>query len=380
MLLPIVVGRAILPAAAFQAALVRLGANFAHGPRLLKAGASQDWLPRFCNTVVLAATLLLAGCGRYADFTLPPLPGGDPTLTFEFDPHPQPVLTRGAGWESHDVLNPSVSRHGPALYNLYSGYDGSAWHTGLATSTDGLHWEKHGPVLSPDPATWEGSYIAANGSALPCADQLCYWYVAGPAERPRLGLARSSDARTWRKKPGPVLEPGPYRSWDEYGVADPYAIRIEPYFYLYYLGQDRARRQRLGLARSTDGTHWQKLRSNPILEPGEIGAFDEDALGEPAVWNSQGYYWMLYTGQNVAQERRLGMARSTDGVHWTKLPAAFGGAGAWDSKVICDPTVLVESGAIRVWFGGGDVARRDYNLNGQIGYGILRPVSVTLGK
>ena len=355
-------------------------------PRKLWSRRRERSEPPFPNpqplslTPVLLAALLLTGCTRYADFTLPPLPGGDPTLTFAFDPHPQPVLTSGEGWESQDVLNPSVVRRGSDLLNLYSAYDGRTWHTGLATSSDGLRWDKHGPVLSPDPQTWEASYIAANGSALPCGDQLCYWYVAGPAERPRLGLARSSDGRAWRKEPGPVLDPGPYRSWDEYGVADPYAIRIEPYFYLYYLGQDRARRQRLGLARSTDGIHWQKLRASPILELGDPGAFDEDALGEPAVWNSHGYYWMLYTGQNIAHERRLGLARSTNGVHWTKLPAVFAGAEAWDAKVICDPTVLLEGDTIRVWFGGGDAARRDYGLHGEIGYGILRPVSATLGK
>ena len=330
--------------------------------------------------LVLAATILAASCGRYADFTLPPLAGGDAALTYQFDQQPQPVLTRGAGWESHDVLNPSVVRSGSDLLNLYSGFDGRTWHTGLAASTDGLRWEKRGRILSPAPETWEGGYIAANGSALPCRDQLCYWYVAGPAERPRIGLARSPDARAWRKELQPVLAPGPYRSWDEYGVADPYAIRVEPYFYLYYLGQDRAAQQRIGLARSTDGIHWQKLRSSPILESGDLGAFDEDAVGEPAVWVSQGYYWMLYTGQNAIQERRLGLARSTDGVHWTKLPAVFAGSAAWDSKVICDATVLVEGDVVRVWFGGGDVARRDYNLNGQIGYGILRPVSATVGK
>jgi hypothetical protein len=53
----------------------------------------------------------------------------------------------------------------------------------------------------------------------------------------------------------------------------------------------------------------------------------------------------------------------------------FGGAGAWDSKVICDPTVEVSGGSVVVWFGGGDVASPDENLNGQIGMGILRPVS-----
>jgi len=76
----------------------------------------------------------------------------------------------------------------------------------------------------------------------------------------------------------------------------------------------------------------------------------------------------------------MGLARSTDGVHWRKLAAVFSGAHEWDSKVICDPSVLVENGEIRVWFGGGDVASPDENLHGQIGYGTLHPVDATLAK
>jgi len=77
-------------------------------------------------------------------------------------------------------------------------------------------------------------------------------------------------------------------------------------------------------------------------------------------------------GPRFSEIRRLGLARSTDGVHWTKLPAVFSGAQAWDSKVICDPTVLVENGEIRVWFGGGDAASPDENLHGQIGFSIFQ--------
>lgn len=347
----------------------------------MKSGLCHKIDSYSCLSVFICGLVfLLASCGHYADFTLPPLTSGDPNITWQFQPQPQPVLTRGPGWESSDVLNPSVIPRGAALLNLYSGYDGHTWHTGLATSIDGIRWEKHGRVLSPDSQTWEGSYIAANGSALPCGGQICYWYESGPRDRLRVGLARSADGRTWRKEPKPVLEPGPYASWDEYDVADPYVIRIEPYFYLYYLGQDRARRQRLGVARSKDGIHFEKLRSNPILEIGDIGAFDEDALGEPAVWMVRGFYWMLYTGRDGAGNRRLGLARSTDGVHFQRLPAVFSGAEPWNSKVICDPTVLVDGDTVRVWFGGGDAARPDENLNGQIGYGILRPVNATLGK
>jgi hypothetical protein len=35
--------------------------------------------------------------------------------------------------------------------------------------------------------------------------------------------------------------------------------------------------------------------------------------------------------------------------------------------VICDPTVDRSDGRLTVWFGGGDAASPDENLNGQIG-------------
>jgi predicted GH43/DUF377 family glycosyl hydrolase len=298
-------------------------------------------------------------------------------MTFAFQPQPEPVLSPGPGWDSHDALNPSVTAieqgSAPARLNLYSGFDGRTWHTGLATSGDGVHWEKQGVVLSPDPLTWEGSYIAANGSALAFGNRFWYWYQAGGKPSPRIGLARSENASSWRKEPEPVLDRGPYASWDERAVADPYVIRIEPFFYMYYLGQDRARRQRLGIARSRNGIQWEKLRSSPVLELGGPGAFDENGLGEPAVWQSHGFYWMLYTGRDSRENRRLGLARSTDGVRWQKLPTVFAGAEPWDSKVICDPSVEVAGDLVTVWFGGGDVASPDENLHGRIGVGVLHP-------
>jgi predicted GH43/DUF377 family glycosyl hydrolase len=320
----------------------------------------------------LLSCVLFCGCGRYADFTLPVLRGGDPDVRLVWSARPDPVLGRGERWDSHDVLNPSVVRN-KDLFNFYSGYDGHTWRTGVAVSEDGLRWEKHGMVLEPDPATWEGAYIAGNGSALVYGGEYWYWYESGAKDALEIGLARWRDLRgPSHRESGPVLERGPYMSWDEQDAADPYVIRLEPYFYMYYLGQDRARRQRLGVARSPDGIHWEKLRSNPVLDSGNNGAFDADGLGEPAVWQYLGFYWMLYTGRDAAENRRLGMARSTDGVRWQKLTVVSGGDQPWNSEVMCDPTVLVEGDVIRVWFGGGDIASPDENLHGQIGYGVLR--------
>lgn len=277
-------------------------------------------------------------------------------------------MTRG---RASDVLNPSVIRFRGAYLNLYSTYDSRTWYTALAISPDGAKWSGDRVVLSP--SGWEGNYIAANGSALVVGDRIFYWYEAG--DPLRVALAVSSDGANWTKEEKPVIETGPRGSFDELAVSDPYAIRAGEYFYLYYTGLDRARRQRIGIARSKDGRLWEKLRSNPILEIGDPGAFDEHALGEPAVWSSGGSWWMLYTGSDRAEHRKIGLAKSADGVHWQRDEsfAPIAGSQAWDRVVVCDPAVEVRADSIRVWFGGGDVASPDQNLHGQIGMGTLTP-------
>lgn len=307
------------------------------------------------NPLILLA-LLSCSCGKYAHFTLPPPDAAGPKGPFHWEASPQPVLTRG-DWDSGDVLNPSVIKFHGEYVNLYSGYDGKTWSTGLAASNDGIHWTKRGRIISPD---------AANGSALVAGNEIFYWFQTGqPVE---ISLAKSTD---W-KKSLIVLKTGPRGSWDERGVADPYVIERNGELYLYYLGMDRARRQRLGVARSRDGVIWEKLIDNPVLELGDAGAFDEMGLGEPAVWTSGGSYWMLYTGRARGEKRRIGLAKSPDGVHWSKQSLLIEGAADWDREVVCDPTVELVPEGVRVWFGGGDVASPDQNLHGQIGIGLLK--------
>lgn len=298
---------------------------------------------------LLLLAFISGSCGKYANFTLPPPDSAGPRGPFHWEVSPEPILSRG-DWDSGDVLNPSVVRFGDEYRNYYSGYDGKTWNTGLATSSDGIHWTKRGKILGPD---------AGNGSALVFGGEVLYWYQTGsPVQIALEGKI--------------VLKTGPRGSWDETGVADPYVIERNGELYLFYLGMDRARRQRLGVARSHDGVVWEKLISNPIMELGGSAAFDEMGLGEPAVWSSGGLYWMLYTGRARGEKRRIGLAKSPDGVQWSREPLVIEGTQAWDREVVCDPTIELLPDGVRVWFGGGDVPRPDQGLHGQIGVGMLR--------
>jgi hypothetical protein len=62
-------------------------------------------------------------------------------------------------------------------------------------------------------------------------------------------------------------------------------------------------------------------------------------------------------------------------VRWEREPTLIiAGDRPWNAKVVCDAHVIREGDTVRVWFGGGNVARPDENINGQIGYGELRVV------
>lgn len=258
---------------------------------------------------------------------------------------------------------------------LYSGWDGKSWRTltANAASISGP-WSKGGVVLAPEGGA-EGSYIAANGSV----QGRQYWYQTGSP--PFIRLARQDPDGAWVRVPGALLGPGPRGSWDERGVGDPYVIQpvAGGRYFMFFLGQDRARRQRLGVAESIDGVTWTKYLGNPILDLGQPGSFDEIGLGEPAVWQQAGKWWMLYTGRDRKEWRRTGLAVSADGVHWSRdgeRPLLDVGDG-WNSRVVCDPEVQkLSDGRVRVWFGGGDRPEPAENLHGQIGTGVLRPEPV----
>lgn len=288
----------------------------------------------------------------------------------------QPLINTGKSgeWDSIDVLNPSVIKFNNTYVNYYSGYDGQTWKTGIATSKDGVSWIKlpNNPVLFPNNADWDTKYISANGSAIVFNNKIFYAYHGVDSDNTtRVGMATSNNISSLIKESKPVLSPGPSGSWDSAAVADPYLFLQDGILFMYYLGQDKFGIQRLGIAKSTDGIHWEKSIANPIMDVGAKGTFDENGLGEPSVIFIPPYYYMLYTGRDAREHRNLGYAISMNGISWKKMTTKGivdnSKFGSWASKVICDSTFIEINNEITVFFGGGDVASPDQNLNGKIG-------------
>ena len=141
---------------------------------------------------LLLLSILSCYCGKFASFTQPPPDQAGPKGPFHWEASPEPVLSWG-DWDSGDVLNPSVVKFNGEYWNYYSGYDGHTWSTGIATSSDGIHWIKRGKIRGPD---------AGNGSALVVGGKILYWYQTGSPVQ--IALDRKI-----------VLKTGPRGSWDE---------------------------------------------------------------------------------------------------------------------------------------------------------------------
>ena len=258
-------------------------------------------------------------------------------------------MSRGAAgeWDAVDVLNPSVIRQGDAYYNFFSGYDGKTWHTGLAVSADGVTWRKEGKILSS----------AGNGSAI-ADDNGIFVLLPGRRSGRRSASRDRGTATNGQRNGAPVLPVGPYGSWDERGVADPYVIRAGRSYYMFYLGMDRARRQRLGVAMSG---RWR--RAGTSCAPIRFWSWANTGHSTRTDWASRRFGPRAdITGCCT----RGAIATKCGGWAWRVRAMACVGRSfrwslrasrPWDSKVICDPTVIANGDRVTVWFGGGDVAQ-----------------------
>ncbi|CAN5918820.1 hypothetical protein BH23ACT10_BH23ACT10_02430 [soil metagenome] len=109
------------------------------------------------------------------------------------------MLTPGedGDWDARRVAEPSVIVTDDGWQMYYVGFDQERTaRIGLATSADGISWDRHdGPVLEGG-AEWDGGAIGSP-NVLAMDDALLLVYDNAVRGQYGLGFARSSDGVTW---------------------------------------------------------------------------------------------------------------------------------------------------------------------------------------
>lgn len=264
------------------------------------------------------------GLGGAAGTTCPPnpptgLPSGPLALYAG-----NPLLRNGPEAVDAQKTGPRVVlKEGPTVYRLWYEAVGSNGITsvGYATSTDGLTWTKQGAVLSPGGSTsWERDEVSPN-SILVEGGVYKLWYhgggyfMGGGGTRygnGRIGYATSPDGLTWTKyASNPVLDIGPTGAFDDEQVAEPRVVKVGATYRMYYTGRNAtAKSQSLGMATSADGIAWTKDSRNPILDSTRWGNY----------WGGAFFYesglWLLWHADETCGSR-INFKWSRDGVAWT---------------------------------------------------------------
>ncbi|MFL5281129.1 MAG: hypothetical protein ACJ8AW_09025 [Rhodopila sp.] len=186
------------------------------------------------------------------------------------------------------------------------------------------------------------------------------------------GCAVSRDGINWVRLEGPyrgaLLNRGGDGAFDARFCGWPKVLRDADGWKMYYHTLDADRLFRVGLAVSADGLRWEKV--GQILGPGTPGRFDDRGVGTRDVLKIGRDYVMVFEGVSHSGYHAIGLARSDDGIHWEKVSGsqpdgsifthAPKGSGRWDARAVGTPCVVpMADGSFRLYYIGANEGGHD---------------------
>jgi predicted GH43/DUF377 family glycosyl hydrolase len=276
-----------------------------------------------------------------------------------------PSNTPGA-FDEKSVDCPFVFRHGSLWYMTFVAFDGVGYQTGLASSTDLIHWKNLGSILKRDPSNPILKYnvamnwilrendINAPGNIQRVNGQFVGAYHAYPGEGYEsgaavIGLAYSKDGLHWAPGP-PILRPEDGAPWESGGLYKPCLLREAGKFYLFYNAKDHTTgpwHEQTGVAVSTDLRTWERYSGNPILVNGPDGSTDAHFASDPCVLHNGNEWAFFYFGLDNNGVARELVATGPDLFHAEQLRKPLidvGEPGSVDCIYAHKPSIVSHAG------------------------------------
>jgi len=300
----------------------------------------------------------------------------DPTDVLIFTEYEfNPVISTGDDyWNSRHNLGPSVIYDNGIYKMWFTGIGDGQYRVRYATSSDGIDWDTRSePVLSPlssngfDEIHLRWPFVMQVGN-----EYRIYFSAQNSAGIWQIFLATSTDGLTWeRYSSEPILGVGEYEEFDSGFTGGLYILYHDGTYYMWYTGgSGLVAEKQIGLAYSQDGFSWEKYSANPVMEPDPAAEHESYVIGKP--WTfllADGRFEMFYNGYN-GQLYFINRAWSTDGINWTRDPfnpiIDPGGTGAWNAIGSSSPSFFRQDDIYHIWYSG------DSGHGWSIGYGTAR--------
>src|SRR5436309_2925915 len=213
-----------------------------------------------------------------------------------------------------------------------------------------------GPILSPQGTTWESAGTFNPAVVLYSGKIVMLYRAQDAAGTSRLGYAESKDGVHFTRHPEPVLAPEADYEKDG-GVEDPRLQKFGDMYYLTYTGYNKKDAQ-LCLAASRDLIHWER---KGVILPAYKGNWNIGwtKSGAIVLGKIQGKYWMYFLGTSADKTDQMGLAYSTDLIHWTEAtqtPVLPRRPGQFDSRVVepGPPPIITKDGIVLIYNAADD--------------------------
>lgn len=220
------------------------------------------------------------------------------------------------------------------------------------------------PIVSPQGSGFE-SAGTFNPSVVKKDGKFVMLYRAQDhAGTSSLGYASSDDGIHFTPRAEPVMvAEAPYEKGG--GVEDPRLQEIDGTYYLTYTGYNNVDAATVGkkdaqlcLATSTDLIHWKR---QGVIIPSFHGKWNVKWTKSGAIVPEKvnGKYWMYYLGDAKGKDTQMGVAYSTDLLHWTEAldqPVLASRPGLFDSQVVepGPPPIMTPQGIFLIYNGADD--------------------------
>jgi beta-lactamase class A len=218
----------------------------------------------------------------------------------------------------------------------------------------------------PEPLTWthtsQADWMAGERDHLDVRTLDAMGWIDESDQDPRGAMRLRSQPGTWKEDPAsPVVVPGAPGDWDDATISEAKVVYDGQTFHLWYAGRRRGppglkMPMDLGYATSSDGIHWQKSESNPVLVRGPLGSYDENMITAPYVLYDGEQFRMWYSAVDFDGDWSINYATSPDGVRWHKYESnpllTETHDYRWDAVYIAEPCVLFNGSLFEMWYNG----------------------------